>query len=208
MDPAQKEFHAGHKLAWLEAIASDPAMTGATLKVAVAISQRTGRDGIARTASQPLIAKRVHITDRAVRTCIGRLRGGGYLERLAPGGRTFDGRGRAAEFRLVKPLRSSSTNKTRVTFDLRNSSSGNPLSNYAEASFQNPGSRPPPFPSSSNKNLLTRAQGLAGDLASQREPGCPWRRSRRCWHGRRASARIRLRPGSSPSRSKLAPTAY
>jgi hypothetical protein len=171
MDQAKVEFHAGHKLGWIEAIASDPAMTGVTLKVAVAISQRAGRDGVARTASQVGIARHLRITDRAVRTCIARLRRGGYLEQLTPGGRTVDGRGRAAEYRLVKPQRLSQAAKMSGQ---RNMASGNRASENAEPTFQNPGSRLPPLPSTSHNNFLTHAQTHSSDPPAQGEPDCPW----------------------------------
>jgi hypothetical protein len=50
MDQVSERFHAGHKLTWIEAVARDPAMTGITVKVAVAISKRAYADGVTRTA--------------------------------------------------------------------------------------------------------------------------------------------------------------
>jgi len=167
-------FHAGLKLTWLEAIAIDPTMNGNTLKVAVAISQRVKRDGIAKTASQLWIAKRIGITERAVRNCIGRLCRAGYLERLSAGGRTADGRGRAAEWRLVIPeKKSSSLSKMISAAVMRNSASGNATSESPEAAFRKSGSGVPPFPYSSN-NFLTRAKAPESEPVSPSVLCGPW----------------------------------
>jgi hypothetical protein len=168
-------FHAGHKLGWLEVIASDPTMNGNTLKAAVAISQRVQRDGIARTASQPWIAKRIGITPRAVRNCIGRLWRAGYLERLSSGGRTADGKGRSAEWRLVMPpQRVSWSSKTTSGVLTRNAVSGNVNAKSPEMPFQKPGTVVPPLPSSSPKNLPTVPEPGEADLVSTSKPDCPW----------------------------------
>ncbi len=175
MYDASTPFHAGHKLGWLEAIASDPTMKGNTLKAAVAISQRVQRDGIARTASQPWIAKRIGITSRAVRNCIGRLCRAGYLERLSSGGRPIDGTGRSAEWRVVMPPpRVSSSRKTTSGGLTRNPVSGNDYSKSPEVPFQKPGSTVPPLPYSSPKNLPTVPGPHETDPVSTSKPGCPW----------------------------------
>jgi hypothetical protein len=175
MYDAANPFHAGHKLGWLEAIASDSTMKGNTLKAAVAISQRAQRDGIARTASQPWIAKRIGITPRAVRNCIGRLCRAGYLERLSTGGHTKDGRVRSAEWGLViPPQRVSSSGKTNPGVLARNPVSGNVDSKSPEAPFQKTGSTVPPIPSSSPKNLPTASGPDQTDVVPISKPDCPW----------------------------------
>ena len=129
-------------------------MTDATVRVAIAISQRTERDGIARTASQPWIAKRIGVGERAVRGCIRRLRERGYLDCLTVGTSKLHGRSRASELRLITP------SPNRTADNSRKSGAGNGGSEKAETSFQEPGSAVPPLPSSFQKNLPTNEAGL------------------------------------------------
>jgi len=73
-------FHAGSKLSWLEAIARDRDATDFDLRVAMAISNRTKGDGIARNASQDWIGRYIGATPRGVRKSIEHLRSLGHLE--------------------------------------------------------------------------------------------------------------------------------
>jgi DnaA N-terminal domain len=159
MDRPKKSVHAWHKLSWIEAIAKDPRITPATLRVAVAISQRADGDGIARTASQDWIAKHVGLGERAVRNCIGRLCSAGYLERLKNGHRDVYGRGHASEFRLLIAALNKSAGDGR----------GNAGSVKAEASFRKPGNPIPPLPSIP-KNLLRRAPTDESDTMPPSSP--------------------------------------
>ena len=101
-------FHAGSKLSWLENISRDREATAFDLRVALAISNRTKGDGIARQASQQWIARYIGATERGVRKSLVHLC---LLRHLEPirnvlgdgrdGRPAFGGNGHATEYRLL-----------------------------------------------------------------------------------------------------------
>src|ERR1700726_3152391 len=132
---AEVVFHAGSKLSWLESIARDRAATAFDLRVAMAISNRTKGDGVARNASQQWIARYIGATDRGVRKSIARLAELKYLEpirsALGDGGDgrpAFGGNGHATEYRLLKVTRNSGSGLGDGTRNetTRNSEAANP----------------------------------------------------------------------------------
>jgi DnaA N-terminal domain len=172
MDRVKKSVLAWHKLSWIEAIAKDPRITPATLKVAVAISKRADGEGIARTATQDWIAKHVGLGERAVRNCIGRLCSAGYLERLKTGHHDVYGRGRASEFRLIIAALNKSASEPYVSGNFRKR---NANSEKAAPPFRNPSTPIPPLPSSIPKNLLRGGPTGASDAVPPSSPfGSVW----------------------------------
>ena len=167
-------FHAGSKLSWLESIARDRSATAFDLRVAMAISNRTKGDGIARTASQQWVARYIGATERGVRKSIVHLCALGYLQpikntlgdwmRRAPGirrQRTRDGIS-AADGRTTRNGGSGFNGETRNSEtrngETRNSEAANPEQRSSE-----PGTAVPLLSSSSNKESLARAGAHARD---------------------------------------------
>ena len=161
-------FHAGSKLSWLEGIARDRGATGFDVKVAVAISNRTKGDGVARYASQPWIARYIGASVHGVQQSIRRLSALGHLEPIRnelSGGRdgrpAFGGNGHATEYRLLKKETPNSGGGSVA----RTSHGEAPI---GQAANPQPPSREPPMavhPISylSNKDSLAHAQAHARD---------------------------------------------
>ena len=129
-------FHAGSKLSWLEGIARDRNATAFDLRVAIAISNRTKGDGVARTASQPWIARYIGATPRGVKKSLEHLRMLGHLEPLrnmlgdgSDGRPAFGGNGHATEYRLLKkerPHTGSESGAETPNTETRNREASNP----------------------------------------------------------------------------------
>ena len=94
-----REIHAGWKLGWIESLSTDRAIKGIGLKVAIVVSQRADRQGVA-LVSQESIAKRIGSVERVVRRELQLLINLGYLESVRDG--RLPGRGCAGRYRLVK----------------------------------------------------------------------------------------------------------
>jgi hypothetical protein len=160
---------AGWKLAWLEAVAGDPEMTGLTVKVATAISSRADKRGIARTASQVWIAKRVSATEQGVRDCIRRLCGRGHLEIAATGYRAASGRGYVTEYRLVRRSASATVNPQNPQARLASSATPeNP-----QAPHQKPSSALEALPSIFQRHFQERRK-RSGSPDGNSKPSNPW----------------------------------
>ena len=100
-------FHAGAKLSWLENIARDRNATAFDLRVAIAISNRTKGDGVARNASQQWIARYIGATERGVRKSIAHLAELAHLDPIKNVlGEGADGR--LAFGPTIRPIRPSS----------------------------------------------------------------------------------------------------
>jgi hypothetical protein len=134
-------FRAADKLTWIERVQRDHDLTFFDRCVAVAISSRTKADGVARDASQEVIARFTGASIRGVRRSIERLITRGHLETV---GRKMLGRGRATEYRLVRKKRTEMTrNIDAQKADRRDTKSG-------------PGS--PPLPNRFQKTSLAPPQ--------------------------------------------------
>jgi hypothetical protein len=162
-------FHAGSKLSWLESIARDRSATPFDLRVAMAISNRTKGDGVARTASQQWVARYIGATERGVRKAIVHLCTLGYLLPIknilgdgCDGRPAFGGNGHATEYRLLtrKQTRNggSGLNGETRNGETRNGEAANPERRSSE-----PGTAVPILSSSSNKESLARAGSHARD---------------------------------------------
>ena len=161
-------FHAGFKLSWLEGIARDRGATDFDVKVAVAISNRTKGDGVARYASQPWIARYIGASVHGVQQSIKRLGALGHLEpikNVLGGGRdgrpAFGGNGHATEYRLLKKEtpKSGAGSASRTLHG---------ETSFGQAANPPPPSREPPMavhPISylSNKDSLAHARAHARD---------------------------------------------
>ncbi len=162
-------FHAGSKLSWLEGIARDREATAFDLRVAIAISNRTKGDGIARQASQQWVARYIGATERGVRKSVAHLCSLGYLQPIKntlgdgrDGRPAFGGNGHATEYRLLlhRETRnggSGSSGGTRNS-ETRNSEAVNPEERSSE-----PGTAVPLLSKSSNKESLARTVAPARD---------------------------------------------
>lgn len=172
---------AGWKLGWIETIADDPGLTLLTKVVAIKISQRIDRDGIARTASQAWIAKRIGASERAVRRCMIQLCKAGYLERMKPGSRSPSGRSRAAELRPVKkatdlrPAPLMGNNSIRTPESTQTESTRTLRSEIPDSTVQNTGLQSPPFPSPFQQYFQARERARGGNPAHVQHLGGPWR---------------------------------
>ena len=166
---AEIVFHAGSKLSWLESIARDRATTAFDLRVAVAISNRTKGDGVARYASQKWIARYIGASEHGVQKSIERLRVLGHLERIRnnlgggkDGRAAFGGNGHATEYRLLK----KETSNGQV-----GSSTQSPNSETSNSDAVDPqplGNGPPtaggPISYLSNKDSLAHVRARAGGV--------------------------------------------
>lgn len=90
-------FHAGHKLAWLEQVASDRRASDFQVRVAIAVSRRADRTGLA-AAGQEGLANFIGATDRGVRNALRELGQFAHLQRENDGA---SGRGVVGRYRLV-----------------------------------------------------------------------------------------------------------
>jgi hypothetical protein len=160
-------FHAGSKLSWIEGVARDRGATDFDVKVAVAISNRTKGDGVARYASQPWIARYIGASVHGVQQSVRRLSALGHLEPIRnelSGGRdgrpAFGGNGHATEYRLLKKETPNRGGGSVV----RTPNGETPI---GQAANPQPPSREPPMavhPISylSNKDSLAHARAHAG----------------------------------------------
>ena len=161
-------FHAGSKLSWLESIARDRSATAFDLRVAIAISNRTKGDGIARNASQQWIARYIGATERGVRKSIVHLEMLMHLEpirnALGDGGDgrpAFGGNGHATEYRLLKVTRNGDSGfggETRNS-ETRNSEAVNPEPPFLPYLF---------FPTKIPLRTYARARVAATPLSGRR----------------------------------------
>jgi len=163
-------FHAGSKLSWLEGIARDRDATSFDLRVAMAISNRTKGDGIARFASQAWIGRYIGASVRGVRNSVEHLKALGHLEPIRnilgdgiDGRPAFGGAGHATEYRLLlrKETRNGGSGSDAETRndETRNGEAANP-----ERRSSKPGTAMPPISTlSSNKDFLARAGAHARD---------------------------------------------
>ena len=150
-----REIHAGWKLGWIEFLPADRAIKGIALKVAIVISQRADRQGVA-LVSQEYIAKRIGSVERVVRRELQLLITLGYLESVKDG--RLPGRGCAGRYRLVKraALAERRTTESRTPeFGKADSSK------FEKADFSSP---PLPISSKDNPYARIRARARAGRI--------------------------------------------
>eukprot|EP01035_Chromulina_nebulosa_P057157 gene57157-78323_t len=90
-------FHAGHKLAWLEQVAADRNVSDFQVRVAISVTRRTDRSGVA-IAGQQSIASFIGASSRGVRNA---LRGLAELEHLGRQDECTGGRGVVGKYSLL-----------------------------------------------------------------------------------------------------------
>jgi hypothetical protein len=159
-----REIHAGWKLSWIESLSTNRAIKGIGLKVAIVVSQRADRQGVA-LVSQESIAKRIGSVERVIRRELQLLISLGYIESIKDGRRP--GRGCAGQYRLLK-------RRAVQTAEARTQESRTQESEKADSGVRKGGLRSPPLPISSKDNPSARVRARA------REPdGLSW--LERCW---------------------------
>lgn len=163
------KFHAGSKLSWLEGIARDRGATAFDLRVAMAISNRTNGDGIARTASQQWIARFIDATERGVRKSIEHLRVLGHVEPIrnslgegSDGRQAFGGNRHATEYRLLIKTRNRGSG---LLTETRNETTWNGEAANPEQRSSEPGMPVPFLSKSSSKDTYARPRAHATDPA-------------------------------------------
>jgi hypothetical protein len=90
-------FHAGHKLAWLEQVAADRNASDFQVRVAISVTRRTDRSGVA-IAGQESIAGFINASSRGVRNA---LRGLAELEHIDRQDEGVGGRGVVGKYSLL-----------------------------------------------------------------------------------------------------------
>jgi hypothetical protein len=162
-------FHAGYKLAWLEQVANDPEASDFHVRVAISVSRRADRTGVA-TAGQEGLANFIGATSRGVRNALRDLAALNHIQRQDSGA---GGRGVVGRYSLILKMSGnedgdSGKSRSDVTRNVedcgdysRKSGVGKP-----EQATSKPGTSIPALPYSSLKSLDMSCSIVCSDSLS------------------------------------------
>ena len=165
-------FHAGYKLAWLEQVAKDPKASDFHVRVAIAVSRRADRTGVA-IAGQEGLANFIGATSRGVRNALRDLTALNHVQRQDNG---VGGRGVVGRYRLILKMNGnedgeSAESRSGVTGNVagygdhsRKTVAGNP-----EQAASKPGTSIPTLPYSSLESLDENYSIVCSDTLSDWE---------------------------------------